>query len=141
MAKIEQKEGLDDATNQLLMLKELTKETGVLHEAQALQLRMWSMLAVSHALNFPEIRFGWEDREIEFLFKKLKKKEQPKDFNLRLENMVKWVHWLLGDEYLVRIKDEKGTIYRGMRTKPVSNSSTNKKRTKHEPKLFDGDPE
>lgn len=132
----------DEAVKQLLMLKELTKQTGVLHEAQVLQLRMWSMLAMTHSNLYPEIHFSHDLKELEFQFKKLKKKDAPKDLEVRLDNLVKWCHWLLGDEYLVRIKDDKGIIRRGMRGKPIEvDTHKGKNKVKHEPKLFDGDPE
>lgn len=106
---------LDEASKQLLTLRVATNLTGVLHELQVTQIRMWSMLMVEHAQTIPEIRFSWENKELELFFKKLKKKNKASDLEDKLDTLTDWVQWLLGDEYLLRLRDDTGVFYRGNR--------------------------
>jgi hypothetical protein len=126
-----------EVTKQLMTLKELTKETGALHEAQVKQLQFWSISIIENARTFPEIKFSHQFKEIDFNFKKLKI-NKSKELESKFNYFVSLVQWLLGDDYIIRLKNDKGVIYRGLRKQSFSAAPVTRKQ-KYEPKLFDGD--
>lgn len=101
---------------QLVLLRDLTRTTGVLHDAQVLQLKLWPLVAVPHA-TASEFVFNWEDKEIDFRMKV--KGKAPKDLQKRLESLDESVKFLLGDDYLVRVRFQGKVVYRGPRKAPV----------------------
>lgn len=109
--------GGEDTWQQLMVLRGMTQTTGILHDAQIFQLKMWSMVFSPHVQSC-ELRIGPEKREIEFHLKT--KGKAPGDFKDRCQMLVQWVQNLLGPEWLVRIKAKDKLLHRGMR-KVVSN--------------------
>jgi hypothetical protein len=95
---------------QLLMLKGLTRSMGVLHEAQVLQLKMWPLVLFTHARKCEE-RVNLETREIDFVILQTKG-EAPKDLEARMEALVGWTKWLLGDDWMVKVKLRNKTLLR-----------------------------
>lgn len=107
------------AEQQLLLLRDVYARTGVLHEAQALQLRMWPMGVFEHAKE-TEARLNHTKKEIDFILKVDKKTEPSKEeMEKRCELLDKNVKWLLGEDWLVRVRVRKEVVYRGPRKAPV----------------------
>lgn len=92
---------LEPDLEQLLLLKELTKTTGMLHEAQVLQLKLYP-LVLTHAIR-SEFQFNFDSKEVIFNLLETKGKA-PKGLRTRLKLLVNYVHTLLGSEYKVTIK-------------------------------------
>jgi hypothetical protein len=88
----------DSALEQILLLRGLTKTTGILHEAQLLQLKLWPMVMISHATS-SEAVFSYDDKSV--VFNVATKGPKPKDLDKRLECLDDSVKMLFGDEYLV----------------------------------------
>jgi hypothetical protein len=103
-----------DQESQLLMLKDLTKRMGVLHEAQVLQLKMWPLTLFTHAKKTEE-RVNLETKEIDFDILQTKGKK-PTDLKERFEALDKWTRWLLGDDWVVRVRERGKVIFRKGRT-------------------------
>ncbi len=102
----------DAAWEQLMLLRNLTKTTGLLHDAQLLQLKMWSLVFSSHVSSC-EMHIDQEKQQIDFHLKT--KGRTPADFQERCGHLVEWVQKLLGGEWLVRIKIREKLVHRGMR--------------------------
>lgn len=95
---------------QLLMLRDLTARAGVLHEAQVLQLKMWPLVLFGHVKKCEE-RVNLETREIDYVFLQTKGKPSN-DFKERLDVLVGWTKWLLGSDWVVRVKLRDKLIHR-----------------------------
>lgn len=100
-----------EVEKQLMTLKVLTQNSGVLHELQTQHLIYWGMMAVEQAKDTPEIGWGFAQKLVEFNFKKLGRK-LPDDFQKKCDIMTESVRWLLGDDFSVRIRNDKKVIYR-----------------------------
>ena len=85
----------------LLSLKDMTFRTGVLHEAQISQLKIWGA-ALSPKSNSFEIKIDTNSGVVVYCFDKIKK-----NINIfkALNNSVKW---LLGNEWTLKVADKKG---------------------------------
>lgn len=90
----------DEDLAQLMQLKALTQRTGILHDAQVLQLKMWP-LVLTHAVE-SEFTFKFVDKEVIFNITKTQGKK-PKDLSKRLKLLSKFTKNLLGKEYAVTI--------------------------------------
>lgn len=101
---------MDEKLEQLLLLKNLTKKTGMLHEAQLAQLKAWP-LALTHAYKC-QIVFDYESKNLTYILSELNGRK-PKDFLKRMAMLSKWTKQLLGDEYLVTVKSEKKVFFEG----------------------------
>lgn len=104
----EKTEYVNDVQKQLMMLRGLTKTTGMLHEAQVLQLKHWPRIAIPHS-TYSEFAFSHEKHLVEFRIKT--KGKAPGDLKLRLGGLTESVRDLLGPEYTVRIKDGKKKLF------------------------------
>lgn len=93
----------DQVWAQLGILRGLTRTTGVLHEAQVLQLKMWPRLAIPHA---ESTEFGWDpiNRTIEFRARVARGQKPPRDLVKRLKGLDRSVKSLLGTDVVVRVK-------------------------------------
>jgi hypothetical protein len=100
-----------NSVEQLMLLKDLTRRTGLIYEAQVLQLKYWPMLALTHAKS-SEVRLNVEKRVCEFFARIDSKGKAPDDLADRLARLDEAVKWLLGDEWLVKVKLGKKIIYR-----------------------------
>lgn len=118
MSKIELE--ISPEWDQLMALRAVTQTTGVLHEAQVLQLRYWPRIALPHSTSCEIAYFQKEKDEvtgaltqrptIEFRVV-LGKAKPPKDLKKRLAGLSRSVKDLLGPDFTVRVKTGKKTIY------------------------------
>lgn len=111
----------DGDTEQLMLLRAMTRETGILHDAQVFQLKIWSKAAFSLAfeegLQDVEFAVGIHDdsktkeklRLVEFRVKATGKPRPPT--KPLLEVLAKSVRGLLGDEYTVVAKLNGAAIF------------------------------
>lgn len=105
---------MDPDLEQLLMLKDLTAKTGVLHEAQCLQLRYWP-LVLTHATK-ANVYYSYKDKEV--IFDLIETTGKPhKDLAKRLKLLAKFTKELLGDEYSVAV-ELKGKRLNSFKGKP-----------------------
>jgi hypothetical protein len=111
----------NDTYTQLMMLRGLTKTTGMLHEAQVLQLKHWPRIAIPHS-TYSEFGFSHEKHVVEFRVKT--KGKAPKDLKLRLGGLAESVRDLLGPEYTVRVKDGKKKLFESKGQVPVPKKET-----------------
>ncbi len=102
-----------DHEQQLLLLRDLTARMGVMHDAQQLQLKMWPIALFSHAQKIEE-HVNLNDKEIDYVILKTKGKK-PADMDKRFAALDEWTKWLLGDDWLVRVKLRDKLIFRGPR--------------------------
>ncbi len=92
---------------QLQMLKEQTRLTGGLHDAQVLQLKMWPLVVFDTALGSS---FTWDPdtKIVTFTIThpntKAKKKLPLEYWKQRVAVLNGWVQTLLGDEWVIRVK-------------------------------------
>lgn len=89
----------DDVMEQLMLLRALTSSTGVLHEAQVLQLKMWPACFFK-GVKSHEFVFQWERRKLAY---DIKAKGKHTHLKKRCVALEKCVHTLLGGEYQVTI--------------------------------------
>lgn len=101
----------DAALAQLAFLREQTRVTGILHDAQVFQLKMWILVVAQHAGD-AEIGFDWTKKVVQF---KLRSINGPAPANLQVgfENLDNWVKWLLGPEYKVIVKEGRKQLFVG----------------------------
>jgi hypothetical protein len=102
-----------DHEKQLILLRDLTARMGVIHEAQQLQLKMWPIVLFTHGQKFEE-RVDVNGKEVDFIILQTKGKK-PDDMDKRFEHLNDWTKWLLGDDWLIRVKLRDKVLYRGMR--------------------------
>lgn len=95
---------------QLLMLRDLTARTGALHEAQVLQLKWWPLTLFTHSKKC-EAQVNVEGKEVTYVIVQTKGKP-PKDIKKRYEALNEWTKWLLGNEWVVRIKLREKLVFR-----------------------------
>jgi hypothetical protein len=98
---------------QLLLLRDLTARMGVLHDAQALQMKMWPLVLFTHAKK-TEQRVNIKEKEVDYILLQTKGKP-PEDLEKRFAALNEWTKWLLGPDWLVRVKLRDKLIYRGRR--------------------------
>ncbi len=107
-----------NASQQLQMLKEQTRLTGGLHEAQVLQLKMWPMVVFDTALSSS---FTWDPEKKVVVFTithpttRSKKKHPLEYWKERVTALNGWVQVLLGDEWMIQVKCG-GKTYNGLRS-------------------------
>lgn len=97
-------EVLNETEEQLMLLKDLTERTGILHEAQILQLKMYPLVIFQNA---KEVRLELDIEKKELHFVSKFKIGNPKDFKVKCEQLESYVKWLLGTNWIVRVKDTK----------------------------------
>jgi hypothetical protein len=100
-----------EAFKQLMILKGMTERWGVLHDAQLLQLKMLPMIMIGNCQKV-QVDYDCEKREINFIVKTVGKLASAEFFYEKLDEAVKT---LLGNTWLVRIKRNGETIFRGPR--------------------------
>jgi hypothetical protein len=103
---------------QLQMLKEQTRLTGALHDAQVLQLKMWPLVVFDRAQGS---RFTWDPEKKVVVFMldmPTKGKEQKLAWwEERVKVLNGWVQVLLGEDWYIEVKvtGKKSREYRGSR--------------------------
>lgn len=95
---------------QLLLLRDITARLGVLHEAQVLQLKMWPLVLFGNVKKC-EQHVNIEGKVIEYHILQTKGR-YPNDKQARFDAMADWTHWLLGSDWIVRIKERGKLIFR-----------------------------
>jgi hypothetical protein len=105
--------GPDRQWEKLYQLRELTRRTGILHELQVLQLKMWPLVFTNATDS--ECEFNYETKAVVFNLKKLKGK-LPANLQERLEHLTKATQQLLGDEYVVVININSKKAFHGPAT-------------------------
>jgi hypothetical protein len=100
---------------EMAMLKALTATTGVVHEAQKLQLRMWGAIAFGHTTWEADIDVGGKT-----VIYKLKKAKQPKQLVHYIAALDRSIHWLFGDDWGLRVKEGTKALYEGARKTNVN---------------------
>lgn len=87
--------------SKLALLRTLTETTGVLHEAQVLQLKYWPWILFTHiADSVAEVDL--ERRTVNFRLT-IGDDDPPQDLDKRYRVMDEWVKSLLGDRWYIRI--------------------------------------
>lgn len=95
---------------QLLLLRDMTARMGVIHEAQVLQLKMWPLVLFGNVKKCEE-HINIENREVNFVILQTKGK-QASDFKQRCEALADWTKWLLGSDWIVRVKIRDKLVFR-----------------------------
>ncbi len=98
-----------DLLDQLSVLREMTRRTGILHEAQILQLQWWPWVVIPHCKDF-QIEFSHDNKILQYVIKT--KGKPPTKYKKRLEYLANWVKELLGHEYDCRIVENGKVIFR-----------------------------
>ncbi len=120
----------DGVWDSLLGLRALTETTGVLHDAQKLQLQMWGPLLLPHATEIEVgVQLPWTENEglptqvdhdvriVEFRVIGTVGKT-PKNLAIRLEKLNEWVKRLLGARFTVRVLVRGKLIFEGKGKSP-----------------------
>lgn len=113
MAEARVRIGPDGQWQRLYALRDLTRKTGMLHELQVMQLKMWP-LVFTNAKN-ASCEFGFETKQVIFKLDTLKG-AKPKNFKARLEHLVKATQQLLGTEYAVTVMLDGKKVHHGAAT-------------------------
>lgn len=110
---------------QVLALKQITETTGVLHEAQLTQLKIWGPVLIAHAKDMEiGVALPWtenegtdkevyhDDRVVEFRVKSIRGKP-PKNLKKRLKILDGSIKDLLGDRFVTRVTLKGKVIFEG----------------------------
>ena len=93
---------------QLLWLKSMTVRTGAIHEAQALQLKMYPMMLPGAKKG--EARVGIDDKVVHYIVT-CRPFKQDAVFKKTCAAIEKWTRWLLWDEARIMIKVNGKVVY------------------------------
>ena len=85
---------------QLMSLKVLTRETGILHDAQVFQLKLWP-LVMTHAIK-SEFTADFDFKDL--IFNLETQGKAPTKFTKRLRLLCTYTQNLLGDDWSVTVK-------------------------------------
>lgn len=121
---------MDADFEQLMTLREMTSKTGLLHDAQVFQLKMYP-LALTNATK-AEVHYDYDKKSVIFIITETKGRV-PKEINKRLSLISDWTQTLLGEEYSVKIKAGKKVLYGRSGNRKGSPGKEDLRR-----KLFDG---
>jgi hypothetical protein len=102
MSSVEAPAGIAE---QLMALRALTQTTGVVHEAQVFQLRIWGLVALSH-LHKQEFQVLPEAQSVTYRAASAGRK--PADLPARLKSLEESIKWLFGSEWVLKV-DVAGT--------------------------------
>ncbi len=95
---------------QLASLRAVTAITGVVHEAQMLQLRMWAALAFGYTTWTAEVDVA--GKTVIFI---LTKSKRPTNLVRLVAGLDRSIHWLLGDNWGLLVKEGSKKLYEGQR--------------------------
>jgi hypothetical protein len=98
---------LDNAVEQLMLLKTLFESTGALHEAQVLQLEGWAKVA--YPAKSVELRLDIPSKVCEFHLK-LKPKSKVKSMAKKRAWMLSGIKWLLGEQWTIKVYNGKKAL-------------------------------
>lgn len=109
---------------QLMALRALTATTGVIHEAQKLNLQQWGALAFGHVGKW-EARVDVASKTVTYKFKR--RGRRPQDLAHLVAGLVRSVHWLLGLDWGVRVQENGKLIFEGERVSKNTNEERKRK--------------
>jgi hypothetical protein len=110
----------------LVLLRGMTKKLGILHEAQALQLRLWPY-TVDPTIEKCESRVDMDASRVEFVWFGPSVKLDAK-YTKRLETLSDNVKFLLGEEWKISVtRDEELIFPNGYKNVEPANRSRNRK--------------
>ena len=101
-----------DWLDQLAYLREMSKTTKTIHEAQAMQLRIWPRVALPHTKS-STANVDFDTKTVSFSCQRDQSEEEPEDLQERLEQLTQWTQFLLGDDWLVTIFLSNNLIHTG----------------------------
>ena len=115
----------NDLRKQMMALKAITETTGVIHDAQVAQLKIWGPVLVAHSREMEiGVALPWtenegtpeechhDDRVVEFRVKSTRGKA-PKNLKKRFRILNQSVKDLLGDRFVVRVTLRGKAIFEG----------------------------
>jgi hypothetical protein len=115
-----------DWTAQLVLLRGMTQKLGVIHEAQALQIRLWPY-TVDPSLEKSEAKVDMEANRVEFVWTG-SALSMDKKYQKRLETLSDNVKFLLGEEWKISVtRDEELIFPNGYKNVEPANRSRNRK--------------
>jgi hypothetical protein len=91
---------MKEQLEQLILLRDLTAKTGILHEAQVQQLRLWPLM-LTHATKV-DLFFNPSEKIIIFELGQAKG-PKPKDLKKNIHILSSWTKFLLGEHYKVSV--------------------------------------
>ena len=95
---------VNDTTEQLLALRALTRATGVLHEAQILQMKLWPfVLFPKHKVKY-ELSIDQDAKRVIYSMLLPETPKPPKDSQKALKGLEEVLQWLLGTEWLLEVQ-------------------------------------
>ena len=98
-----------DYTAQLVMLKDMTRRFGTLHEAQVLQLRLWPF-TVNATLDNANAKVDIEGKRVEYVWTG-SKMDLDKKYQFRLNTLNDNVKFLLGNDWSMTVICDGTTIF------------------------------
>lgn len=113
--------GQGSPEKQLMTLRAVTATTGVVGEAQLLQLKLWGSLAFGHTKWTAAV-----DVPGRTIYYTLVKGKHPANLVKFIAALDRSVHWLLGDNWGLHIKEGSKKLYEGQRQ--VSNVNSERKK-------------
>src|ERR1700722_4114687 len=110
---------------ELAILREVTRNTGALHEIQVKHLKLYSVI-ISDKITKTEIKYNFAKKEI--IFELMLKSKIKQDSEKRFQSLSQWTQDLLGTEYKIFIVIKNKIVFTGKRLKSISNKDewTNK---------------
>ena len=112
---------------QLLTLRALTATTGVIHEAQVLQLKMWGGVAFA-AYGKWEANLDGDSKTVTYTLTR-KKPLPKKNAAPAIAALDRSIHWLLGDDWGLKVKQSSKLIYDGPRVSTNVNEKRKQRRS------------
>lgn len=125
MADLGQQSELD-YTKQLVILRDMTKRFGCIHEAQKLQLNLWPYV-VDPTIKGVEVALQFDECCAYFAFKGSTANHKTKAYQKRLQEFIRSIKFLLGDEWSTNVSLDGVTIL-GNDSKPAQKRKKNDRR-------------
>lgn len=95
---------------QLAHLRHITETTGVIHEAQAMQLRMWPIAALPFVRS-SEVQVNLDGKVVRILCRKDEAVEIDGDVDVRYRTLGNWMQFLLGPSWMITIELDGNLVY------------------------------
>lgn len=112
--------------DQLLSLKDVTERTGTMHDAQVLQLKMWGGIAFG-GLDW-EAKVDPADKSVLYDIASKIPPRRVKDMANVVAALERSVHWLFGDHWLLKVRNNDNLLYEGKRVLPDVNEQRKSRR-------------
>lgn len=97
-----------NAMEQLMLLKATTIRTGAIHEAQALQLKMWPRL--NKSISSSEAQVSVDNHQVIFICES-KGMRPTQAHKLFFDNLERWVRTMLWDDTYVKVVVNGKTVF------------------------------